>query len=272
MRWIFVVLVLVNVGILVWHSVESSRVERMEALNTASGGDQGVISGGPLILVSELTEKQLTTPKPVAAVVKEASPAVVPAVKEEISSTGAQVSTAATAVKVVAPVVSVEPASGKTSLVESNQCSRLGPATNAAQAEQVSQRLLAFTIITDVIDVDVPGKPEYWVILPPFSDEKAALQKMQELQGRSIQAQIIPKGDLANAISFGLHGLQEDANKQAEELNAKGFKVIVKALPVIHKEKWLALNERQAPKLTDELWQGIHADFPKLDKQIKNCH
>jgi hypothetical protein len=123
-----------------------------------------------------------------------------------------------------------------------------------------------------MIEVDVPGQPEYWVILPPFNDEKTALQKLQELQGRAIPAQIIPKGEMANAISFGLHGQQAEANQQAEALNAKGYRVQVKAVPVIRKEKWLALSERQTPKLTEELWQGIHADFPKLQKQVKRCH
>jgi hypothetical protein len=143
---------------------------------------------------------------------------------------------------------------------------------NAAQAEQVSQRLMAVAIITDMTEVDVPGKPEYWVVLPPLSDEKSALQKLQELQGRAIPAQIIPKGELANAISFGLHGERDDANKQADELNAKGYKVQVKAMPVIRKEKWLSLSERQAPKLTEALWTGIQTDFPKLNKQVRKCH
>ena len=74
MRWVFIALVLANVGVFIWHSVESSRLQRLEVLSSSSGSDQGIVSGAPLVLVSELTDQQkldLAKPKPVAAVVKE---------------------------------------------------------------------------------------------------------------------------------------------------------------------------------------------------------
>lgn len=270
MRWVFIALVLANVGVFIWHSVESSRMERLEALNTTSDVSQGVISGAPLVLVSELSEEE----KRELMKVREA-----PAVTEVSAEASVSVAPVATPsgepAKAAAPLVpsaSDQSALEGTPIVGPDQCLKIGPLPNAMQAEQVSQRLMAVAIITDMIEVDVPGKPEYWVILPPFSDEKTALQKLQELQGRAISAQIIPKGELANAISFGLHGQKEDAIKQADAMTAKGYRAQVKEVPVKHKEKWLALSERQAPKLTEELWRAIHADFPKLDKQIKNCH
>jgi len=265
MRWVFIALVLANVGLFFWRSVESSRMERLEALNTTSDNDRGVVAGAPLILVSELTEQEkqdLMKPKETPSIKEagEASVAVAPVTKDKPVSDIPVASS---------PAVTTQ---NTRQAVETNQCLRIGPLLNAAEAEQVSQRLMAVAIIADMIGVDVPGKPEYWVILPPFNDEKTALQKLQELQGRAIQGQIISKGEMANAISFGLHGQRDDANKQAEELNIKGYKAQVRAVPVINKEKWLALSERQAPKLTDELWQEIHKDFPKLNKQVKTCH
>jgi hypothetical protein len=265
MRWVFIALVLANVAVFIGHSVQSSRLERLEALSSSSEGEHGTVSGAPLILVSELTEQQkldLAKPQPVAAVAVAATEA---SVVQAPTSEAAPVSS---------PVV-VEPApttKSKPLVSEANQCLRLGPAVGTGQAEQLSQRLMAFTIITDIVDVEVPGKPEYWVVLPPFSDEKTALLNVQELQGRGMKVQIIPKGELANAVSFGLHGQKDAANQQAEELNTKGVKAVVKSVPVMHKEKWLLLSERQTPKLTEELWNGIHADFPKLGKQVKNCH
>lgn len=273
MRWVFIALVLANVGVFFWHSVESSRLERLEALNTSSSDSQGVVSGAPLVLLSELSEaekREVMRAKEVPAA-KQAPVVEVTSVVE----VPAQAPTKEAAVKPVvaatmSSAVALAPASA--GVVVPNQCLKIGPLLNPMQVEQVSQRLMAVAIISDIVDVDVPGAPEYWVILPPFSDEKLALQKLLELQGRAIPAQIIPKGEMANAISFGLHGQQAEANQQAEALNAKGYKAQVKAVPVINKEKWLHLSERQAPKLTEELWQGIHTDFPKLQKLIKKCH
>ena len=285
MRWVFIALVLANVGVFFWRSIESSRQERLDALNTSSSESRGVVSGAPLVLVSELSEqekqdllkaKEAPPAKQIPAVgvtstIETAAP--VAAARDEKTAPPAPSSDAASkaATAAVANVPVAEPAQASR-VLEPNQCVRIGPLLNPAQAEQVSQRLMAVAIITDMVEVDVPGQPEYWVILPPFNDEKVALQKLQELQGRAISAQIIPKGEMANAISFGLHGEQAEANRQAAELNAKGYRVQVKAVPVIRKEKWLNLSERQAPKLSDELWQGIQADFPKLQQQLKRCH
>jgi len=258
-RWIFFVLLAANVALLVVHTVEVRRQQRLEALNSAPGGD-GRISGAPLVLVSELTDQQRRDMAKAKGAGKPISPPpIVAAVSKPV---------------VVATTEDTAPAPqpAKPAISGSNQCISLGPVPTAAQAEQISQRLLAIRIITDIIDLDVPGNPEYWVILPPYADERQALQKLHELQGRVIAAQIIPKGEFANAISFGLHGQQEDADKQAEELNSRGYKVEVKAVPVMHKEKWLALSERQSPKLSDDIWQGLHKDFSWLGKQVKSCH
>jgi len=264
------------VGVFFWHSIESSRLERLEALNTSSGDSQGVVSGAPLVLLSELSEaekREIMRVKEVpvarqAPAVEQITVAEAPAAAQEPAKEPAAkpvvVGTAGPA------VVSAPPA--RAGVVIPNLCLKIGPLPNPVQAEQVSQRLMAVAIISDMVDVDTPGLPEYWVILPPFSDEKLALQKLQELQGRAIPAQIIPKGEMANSISFGLHGQQADADQQAAALNAKGYKVQVKAVPVMRKEKWLHLSERQAPKLTEELWQGVHTDFPKLQKLTRKCH
>lgn len=288
MRWVFIALVLANVGMFFWRSIESSRQERLEALNTPSSDNQGVVSGAPLVLVSELNEQEKrelmrakeVSPARQAPTVEVTSLAEAPvaqptAPRDEKPPVQTPSGDAASKVAVVAPApipAITEPAATASKVLEPNQCLKIGPLVNPAQAEQVSQRLMAVAIISEIVDVDVPGAPEYWVILPPFNDEKMALQKLQELQGRAIPAQIIPKGEMANAISFGLHGDQAEANSQAAELNAKGYRVQVKSVPVIRKEKWLNLSERQAPKLSDELWQGIHGDFPKLQQQLRRCH
>jgi len=276
MRWVFISLLLLNAVVFIWHSVESSRQERIAALSTSSESDTGVVAGAPLVLVSELSEQErqaLSKPKPVSqpptaaptvpAAEQQAAPEVTQTVVKPAEESAKPVDSKPPEAKPVESVL--------VKTAEPNQCLILGP-VNIKQVEQLSQRLMAVTIISEPLDVDVKGAPEYWVVLPPFPDDKQALQKLQELQGRGLQAQIVPSGPLVNAISFGLRGQKEDADKLADDLKAKGNRVEVRAVPVTRKEKWLALSERQAPKLNDEIWQGIQKDFPKLEKRARNCH
>lgn len=284
MRWIFISLLLANAALFVWYSVESGREERLEALNASSiTTDSGLVSGAPLTLVSELTKQErlnLSKPKPAAESQEQAatmtaalSPTAVAETQQPQQPQPLQASQPLPelASQNASATGAVKPIEETATPLEPNQCLMLGP-ISVKQVEQLSQRLMAVTIISESIDVDVKGAPEYWVVLPPFTDDKAAFQKLQELQGRGVQAQILPSGPLANAISFGLRGQKSEAAKLAAELQTKGYHVEVRAVPITLKERWLSLSERQAPKLNDEIWHGIQQDFPKLEKRIKSCH
>ena len=111
-------------------------------------------------------------------------------------------------------------------------------------------------------------------MLPPFRDEKTAISKLQEIQGRGVQeGQIIPKGELANAIAFGgVFAQKASAEAMAEKMRTKGLKVEVRTASQIQQQKWVSLSERQTPKFSDELWKEIEQDFPRLKKETYFCH
>lgn len=214
--------------------------------------------GDKLVLVKELTEEQRQVldqvkPPPVSNPKPEPLPEPEAEAQVEVPETEAVAS--AEDQPVAAP----------------NRCLIIGPAANASQTSQLSQRLVALGIISDVIEVDTPGETEYWVVTPPFPSDQAALKKLQEVQGRNITAQVIFKGPLANTISFGLYNREQEAEKQAAKIRQLGYRNEVRSLSTVRKDPWMFLSERQAPKLSEEIWQGIHQDFPRLKKQEHRC-
>lgn len=255
MRWIFLALVLVNIVVFLGYSFVSSRPGYRDASTDIPSSD--AMPGDKLILVSELTDEQ-------RQVLDKVKPPAVSNPKPE---------PAPEVVEVVEPEGEVDPASETAPAPADlpSGCVVLGPAANASQASQLSQRLVAVGIISDVIELDAPGDPEYWVVTPPFANDQAALRKLQELQGRNVSAQVVFKGPLAHTISFGLFGQEQEAEKQAAKIRQLGYRVEVRAVPTLRKDTWILLSERQAPKLSDVIWQGIQADFPKLKKQEQRC-
>lgn len=273
MRWIFFSLLLANVVLYLWHSMESDRQTRLEQLNTSSAGDSDrAVQGRPLALISELTEEEKAElakrPKGVAVepeVSMPAVPAPAPVLAEPAATSTPEPAMVAespveTPVEAAAPVVP-------------NQCLMFGPVTDK-QYDQVAQRLLARSIVPERRNVDVKGGTEYWVVLPPFADEKTAVSKLQEIQGRGVQeGQIIPRGELANAIAFGgVFTQKPQAEAMAKKMRGKGLKVEVRAIAQMQQQKWVSLSERQAPKLSDELWKEIEQDFPRFKKETYFCH
>jgi len=262
MRWIFFSLLLANVALYLWHSMESDRQARLAQLNASSTGERAV-QGRPLVLISELTEEEKNelAKRPKDVVIEAPASPPPPVLLEPVAppATEGAEENAPAVTPVSAPVIP-------------NQCLMFGPVTDR-QYDQVAQRLLARSIVPERRNVDVRGGTEYWVVLPPFSDEKVAVNKLQEIQGRGLQGQIITKGELANAIAFGggMFTQKAEAEQLAEKVGQKGLKVEVRAVPQIQQQTWVSLSERQAPKLTDELWEEIAQDFPRFKKEIYRC-
>lgn len=271
MRWIFFSLLLANVVLYLWHSMESDRQARFQQLNTASAGENDrAVQGRPLTLISELTEEEKAelAKRPKGAIEPEVSAPVVsvPVVPAPVDPEPAAAPEAVSVTESVqAPVEAPAP-------VVPNQCLMFGPVTDK-QYDQVAQRLLARSIVPERRNLDVKGGTEYWVVLP-FSDEKTAVSKLQEIQGRGVQGgQIIPKGELANAIAFGgVFTQKSQAEEMAKKMHGKGLKVEVRAVAQMQQQKWVSLSERQTPKLTDELWKEIEQDFPRFKKETYFCH
>ena len=63
-----------------------------------------------------------------------------------------------------------------------------------------------------------------WVFVPPFESREAADAHVQEMQLANIDdIYVIPRGDMANAISLGLYSQSETLKRRISQLEARGF-------------------------------------------------
>ncbi|NIM29231.1 MAG: hypothetical protein GTO67_15885 [Gammaproteobacteria bacterium] len=63
-----------------------------------------------------------------------------------------------------------------------------------------------------------------WVFLPPLESREAAAARVLEMQARNIEdIYVIPRGDMANAISLGLYSQDESLRRRVAELEERGF-------------------------------------------------
>lgn len=63
-----------------------------------------------------------------------------------------------------------------------------------------------------------------WVFLPPLESREAADARVLEMQAADIDdIYVIPRGDMANAISLGLYSQEESLQRRVSELERRGF-------------------------------------------------
>lgn len=219
MRWIFISLLLVNVGFFAWwfSGPVSEEVEVKSSLQVTTVGE--------LKMLSEIDEGSV----------------------ERL-------------------VLSVDTVDAGEAL-----CTLVGPFSELVVAENVVENLQALEISLSLRNIEVPEGSSYWVYLPPEESRKAALRKLRELQAKGIDSYVIPKGDLANGISFGVFSRKLLADRRLEAMNAQGYGAKLHEVKRSHSEVWVMLEAGESEKVSEEFWQKLAEREESLERRENFC-
>ena len=150
-------------------------------------------------------------------------------------------------------------------------CTLIGPFAELLKGEQLLQRMRALEIEASMRELEMPGEKGFWVYLSPEISQKAALRRLHELQAKNIDSFVIPSGDLANGISFGMYNQGDQAEIAAKNLIAQGYAVEIKPVERSYQESWVVLNAQEAQKVSAELWFQLLDGLPKLHQRQIFC-
>ncbi|ENO14530.1 hypothetical protein J057_13872 [Marinobacter nanhaiticus D15-8W] len=70
---------------------------------------------------------------------------------------------------------------------------------------------------TAIVEQTNPRPPYHWVIIPPLESRSVALKRLAEFQRAGVDSYLVTKGEYSNAISLGLF----ESERLAQELNAR---------------------------------------------------
>jgi len=150
-------------------------------------------------------------------------------------------------------------------------CALVGPFTERDDAEFIGQRLRALDVTAESQDLEVSDGRGYWVHLVPELSQREALRRLHELQAKQIDSYVIPRGELANGISFGMFSRRALAEARRDELQALGYDAKIREVERTHRETWLVMPASQARALSDRLWEELLAEYPSLERRQNLC-
>ncbi len=150
-------------------------------------------------------------------------------------------------------------------------CVQLGSFAESTRAEQLRQRLLALGIQSEVVDRATPGVINYWLVMKIVGGRGEAIAQLSILQDRGIDSYLITDGRLADNISLGVFGREENARARRAQLRALGYPVDVESVEKPGAE-YLVQIDAVARRLVDEaLLARLRGDFPELRHQYHPC-
>ncbi|WP_157484968.1 SPOR domain-containing protein [Gilvimarinus polysaccharolyticus] len=165
--------------------------------------------------------------------------------------------------KPVKPVLSVREQDGL--------CDMVGPYAATQNAKNLVQHLQALDAEAWVQELDVPEGVGYWVHLPPEPSRKEALRRLREVQAKQIDSYMIPRGELANGISFGMFTRKELAEARLKEMREQGYAAEVREITRTHKEVWVVLGAGEGQKIGEKAWVELLESENGIEKQQKYC-
>lgn len=150
-------------------------------------------------------------------------------------------------------------------------CLKIGPFKDEVTGKQVVTRLAALEIRPRMETIKVPGKPNYWVHIPPRNSRKVAIKLLRELQSKNIDSFLISRGELENGISLGIFTKLTSAEGVASERVKQGYDARVLTVPSSRKELWAVFDSEQTAKFSDALWTTIQEGNSNLQRRKNYC-
>ena len=236
MRWIFLSLILINGAVFFWQWQQREAVAAQRPVPKAMPSRAEAMPGvEKLVLLSELEEEALAV--------------LLQQKQERLRMAEAEV------------------------LAEAEQplCTLVGPYAKLLKAEYLVEHMAALEIKAEVQEVEIPGDVGYWVYLAPEVSKKEALRRLHELQAKGVDSYVIPRGELANGISFGMFSQQELANKRQSDMVAQGYATGIKEITRSHKENWVIFAPEEALKVGEEVWQKVLDEGPGMERRQNFC-
>jgi hypothetical protein len=150
-------------------------------------------------------------------------------------------------------------------------CTLVGPFPELLRAEYFQERLAALDVMAIIQDIEIPGEVSYWIYLPPRESRKQAFSELRELQAKGIDSYVIPKGELANGISFGMFSQPNLAKGRLEDMRSRGYPAELKEITRTYKETWVVAPSAEAAKLGPESWLQVMASEDNLERRQNFC-
>jgi len=104
------------------------------------------------------------------------------------------------------------------------ECYTVGPLQNEDDISALSAWFSAQGSLATLRSDERREVVSTWVFLPPLESRQAANDRMQEMQAANIDdIYVIPRGDMANAVSLGLFSQKDSLERRIVQLEERGF-------------------------------------------------
>ncbi len=210
MKWVILGLVLTNVAFFGWRLSQDQEMVVTDSAPPAAG----VAMVNRLLLVSEVESGVLRRRRELPSQQAAQPPASPPQPQSSEQLAGKREEAASVP---LARALALPP-------VADRECYTLGPLENEDDISALGAWFNAQGSQATLRSDERREVTSTWVFLPPLASREAADARVREMQAANIDdIYVIPRGDMANAISLGLYSQKDSLQRRVSQLEGQGF-------------------------------------------------
>lgn len=150
-------------------------------------------------------------------------------------------------------------------------CARAGGFGSRRAVAEAALWLQAFGVeVIEVRHEEDRHARSHQVYLPPLESREQAVARLREIRNRGVRdVAVIPDGDLANGISFGIYREADNLNRRIAALDRLGYSVRSQAADVeVVQEYVIKARASGRPTTLDAAWTS---QFPERSIRVVDC-
>jgi hypothetical protein len=156
--------------------------------------------------------------------------------------------------------------------VQPPSCTVIGYVDTRLAAEQISVRLRALGLKSELQSETRNEQAGYWVLIPPQATRREAIKIAKQLEQAGVtDLWRFTSGKLVRAISLGLFRDELRAADRKREIDALGFESVIQPRYREKTSYWLSYKTIGPSPLNEQSWTGLLKDFPELELSSIDC-
>lgn len=151
------------------------------------------------------------------------------------------------------------------------KCDVYGPFFAAADSQAFLQAVKEADITGRQEREQVKLKPYFWVYVAPLASSQQAQAVANRLRGDQLNAEVIDRGGLKNAVALGNFETREDIESLKQRLSALNIKLRFYEKSRDYQQFWVVLDPGSETQLKGKLQQRLITDYPDIFHKQKVC-
>ena len=152
-------------------------------------------------------------------------------------------------------------------------CFSLGPFDGLELTRPISDTLEGYGVLTSTSKKKQEISSGYWVYLPAFKSWQDARAQVVKLEQKGmVDAFIMGRGSMKNAVSLGLFSSKDSADKRVGQLKKLGVDPKVEIQYVTKDQYWIEIDVQEEKKDVVENINSIAGSLTLLQLKKRDCN